>query len=149
VSTDVTPRRQLHYEILDVGCDGIQFVVPVAAITDKLWAPYFTWAAPLGVIVAPVWDMTQGRTAVVLALIWTAGAFAMFVRLISPIRRERGESRADGIPVSFDPRHPLPAVRGILHSHILLPIGIDRLLSLQEFNAVLSPKWGTPEDETI
>ena len=44
---------------------------------------------------------------------------------------------ADGIPVSFGDRHLGPAVRGILYPHILLPIGIDRLLNPRELHAVL------------
>jgi bla regulator protein BlaR1 len=74
----------------------------------------------------------------------------MLVRLISRVRRERREVQvpadrhdvtssfvADGIPVSFDSRHPVPAVGGVLYPRILLPIGIDRLLNRQELNAVL------------
>lgn len=134
---------------------AFNFVLPLAAITDKLWARHFTWAAPLGAIGGPVWDMTQGRTAVALAVIWTAGASAMLMRLISPIRRECREAQtgtslgrdmvtssflADGIPLSFDNRQAVPAVRGILHPHVLPPIGIDRVLSSEEFNAVLLHK---------
>jgi beta-lactamase regulating signal transducer with metallopeptidase domain len=126
------------------------FVVPVGAVIDKLWAPHLRWAAPLGAIGGPVWDMTQGRTAVVLALIWIAGALTMLVRLISRLQRERREIQlaadcrdvtsslvADGIPVSFDSRHPAPAVGGVLYPRILLPMGIDRLLNRQELDAVL------------
>ena len=126
------------------------FVVPVGAVVDKLWAPHLGWAAPLGAIGGPVWDMTQGRTAVVLAVIWITGALTMLVRLISRLRRERREVQvtgdrhdvtsflvANGIPVSFDSKHPVPAVDGILYPRILLPIGIDRLLNRQELNAVL------------
>lgn len=126
------------------------FVVPVGAGLDKLWAPHLAWAAPLGDIGEPVWNMTQGRTALVLALTWITGALAMLVRLISRLRRERREIRvpadrhdvtssfvADGIPVSFDSRHPAPAVGGVLYPRILLPLGIDRLLNRQELNAVL------------
>lgn len=129
---------------------AFNFLVPVGAIVDKLWAPHFGWAAPLGAIGGPVWDMTQGRTAVLLAMIWTAGAFAMLSRLIWRIRREHRDTQAaystdqvtssffaEGILVSFDNRQAVPAVCGILHPHILLPIGIDRMLSWQEFNAVL------------
>jgi beta-lactamase regulating signal transducer with metallopeptidase domain len=127
------------------------FVLPSGALIDKLWAPHLVWAAPLGVIGGPVWDMTQGWTAVVLAVIWIAGALAMFLRLISRIRRER-ESQASaglssqhmasgftaaGIPVSFDITHRAPAVCGIFKPCILLPIGIDRLLNQREFDAVL------------
>jgi beta-lactamase regulating signal transducer with metallopeptidase domain len=126
------------------------FVVPVGAWIDKLWAPHLAWAAPLGAIGGPVWDMTQGRTAVVLAVIWITGALTMLVRLISRLRRERCEVQvpadrhdvassfvADGIPVTFDSRHPAPAVGGVLYPRILLPTGIDRLLNRQELNAVL------------
>jgi bla regulator protein blaR1 len=85
-------------------------------------------------------------------VIWIAGAFAMFMRLISRIRTERREARApaqfsnsgmtssfmaDGIRVSFDSRHPGPAVSGILSPHIFLPLGIDRVLNQREFDAVL------------
>jgi beta-lactamase regulating signal transducer with metallopeptidase domain len=126
------------------------FVVPAGAVIDELWAPRLTWAAPLGAIGGPVWDMTQGRTAVVLAVTWMTGALTMLVRLISHLRRERREVQvpadrhdvtssfvADGIPVSFDSRHPAPAVGGVLYPRILLPTGIDRLLNRQELNAVL------------
>jgi beta-lactamase regulating signal transducer with metallopeptidase domain len=131
---------------------AFNFVVPSGALIDKFWAPHLTWARPLGVIGGPVWDMTQGGTAVILAGIWLTGGFFMLGRLISRIRRERREAQAatllrdggltsdflaDGIPVSFGDRHPGPAVRGILYPRILLPAGIDRLLSRGEFQAVL------------
>jgi beta-lactamase regulating signal transducer with metallopeptidase domain len=131
---------------------AFNFVVPVGALIDRLWAPHLSWAHPLGAIGGPVWDLTEGRRAVALAVIWIAGAFAMFMRLISRIRTERREARApaqfsnsgmtssfmaDGIRVSFDSRHPGPAVSGILSPHIFLPLGIDRVLNQREFDAVL------------
>jgi bla regulator protein BlaR1 len=39
--------------------------------------------------------------------------------------------------VTFDSRHPAPAVGGVLYPRILLPTGIDRVLNRQELNAVL------------
>ena len=131
---------------------AFNFVVPLGALVDKVWAPHLTWAHPLGAIGGPVWEMTEGRRAAVLAVIWIAGAFVMFMRLISRIRTERREHgapallsdrgvtssfMADGIPVSFDSRHPGPAVSGILSPHIFLPLGIDRVLNQREFDAVL------------
>jgi beta-lactamase regulating signal transducer with metallopeptidase domain len=126
------------------------FVMPVGAWIDKLWAPHLAWAAPLGAIGGPVWNITQGWTAVVLAVTWIAGALTMLVRLMSRLRKEHREVQvpsdghhltssfvADGIPVSFDSRHPAPAVGGVLYPRILLPSGIDRLLNRQELNAVL------------
>ena len=130
---------------------ALNFFVPTGAIMDKLWAPHLGWATPLGAIGDPIWTMTQSWRAVVLGVIWLAGALAMFLRLISRVRLER-ESQisaglsshhmvsgfaAAGIPVSFDARHRTPAVCGIFKPFILLPIGIDRLLNQREFDAVL------------
>ena len=131
---------------------AFNFVLPSGALIDKLWAAHLTWARPLGAIGDPVWDMTQGRTAVILGVIWMTGAFSMLSRLIARVRRERCEARAlaplndrgltsnflaDGIPVSFGDRHPSPSVRGVLYPRILLPIDIGRLLNPREFHAVL------------
>jgi bla regulator protein blaR1 len=130
---------------------ALNFIVPTGALIDELWAPHLRWATPLGVIGAPIWNMTQARTAVVVAGIWMAGSLAMVLRLISRIRRERREAKitaglkqraiggfiADGIPVSFGNGHPVPAVRGVIYPHISLPLGIDRLLDERELNAVL------------
>jgi beta-lactamase regulating signal transducer with metallopeptidase domain len=131
---------------------AFNFIVPVAATIDKAWALHLRWAAPLSALGGPIWDMTQGRTAVVLATIWIAGTFAMLMRLISRLRREGLEAQiahslsvndatsgfiSDGIPVSFDASHHAPAVVGIFYPCILLPIGIDRVLNQREFDAVL------------
>jgi beta-lactamase regulating signal transducer with metallopeptidase domain len=131
---------------------AFNFVLPLGALIDKLWARHLAWATPLGAFGGPVWDMTQGRTAVVLAMIWITGAFSVLIRLMTRLWIERREAQAsarlrvnnasssfvaDGIPVSFGDEHPSPAVRGVLYPHILLPAGIDRLLDQQEFNAVL------------
>lgn len=129
---------------------AFNFIVPTGAVIDKLWAPHLAWAAPLAAIGDPIWDLTEGRTAVVLGVIWIAGAFYMFTRLISRICREHREAQvrlsdggvtsnfvADGIPVSFGDRHEGPTVRGVLSPRILLPGGLDRLLNQREFRAVL------------
>ena len=92
---------------------AFNFIVPIGAAVDKLWGLHLRWAAPLGALGGPIWDMTQGRTAVVLAAIWIAGALTMLVRLISRLRRERsrGRNRAglsvDGTASGFHDRwHP-------------------------------------------
>ncbi|MBV9887177.1 MAG: M56 family metallopeptidase [Acidobacteria bacterium] len=131
---------------------AFNFVLPSGALIDKLWAPHFPWAYPLGAIGGPVWEMTQGRTAIILAAVWLAGASLMLFRLIRRIRKERHEARAltplsdtstpanllaDGIPVNFGDKNSGPAVHGVLRPQILLPFGIDRQLNPREFNAVL------------
>src|SRR5262245_37775734 len=70
---------------------AFNFALPSGALIDKLWAAHLNWARPLGAIGGPVWDMTQGRTAVILATIWMTGAFFMLIRLILRIQRERRE----------------------------------------------------------
>lgn len=128
---------------------AFNFVVPIGAGIDKLWAPHLTWAAPLGIIGGPVWDITQGWSAVGLAAVWMIGAVAMSVRLIVQIRQARkiemsavhgrgmtSNFLADGIPISFA-KYPAPTVNGVFRPHILLPTGIDRLLDEREFRAVL------------
>ena len=130
---------------------ALNFIVPTGAIIDRLWAPHLRWATPLGAIGGPIWDMTQGRTAVLLAALWSAGTLIMLTRLISRICRQRREAEvtgglkgravasfvADGIPVSFGNEHPAPAVSGVLYPYISLPPGIERLLDQREMNAVL------------
>jgi beta-lactamase regulating signal transducer with metallopeptidase domain len=130
---------------------ALNFIVPTGAIIDKLWAPHLRWATPLSVIGGPIWNITQGRTAAVLAGIWIAGALGMLMRLISRIRRERRDAEvtgglekravvgfvADGIPVSFGRRHSAPAVSGFIYPQVSLPIGIDGVLDERELNAVL------------
>jgi hypothetical protein len=115
---------------------AFHFVVPVGAAVDKLGAPHLRWATPLGAIGGPIWNMTQGRTAVVLAGIWIAGALAMLMRLISRIRRERREAEvmarlkrpavagfvADGIPVSFgQPASGSRSQRRLLSAYLASP----------------------------
>jgi beta-lactamase regulating signal transducer with metallopeptidase domain len=131
---------------------AFNFILPSGALIDKLLAAHLTWARPLGAIGGPIWDMTQGRMPVILGVVWMTGAFSMLMRLILRIRKERDEAKVqdglndrgdtsnfvtDGIPVSFGDNHPSPAVRGVLSPRILLPTGIDRLLSQREFRAVL------------
>jgi len=131
---------------------AFNFVVPVGAIFDRLWARHLAWAHPLGAIGGPIWILTQGRTALVLGAIWLAGALFMLVRLISRVCAERRHSRApalfhsrdatsrftaEGIPVRFGSAQAGPAVSGILSPEILLPMGIDRVLNEREFDAVL------------
>lgn len=131
---------------------AFNFIVPVGAIVDEVWKLHLRWAAPLGALGGPIWNLTQGGTAVLLAAIWIAGTLTMLMRLASRLRSEGREAQivhrprvngtvssftTDGIPVSFDARHPAPAVSGIFYPCILLPIGIDRLLNQREFDAVL------------
>jgi len=130
----------------------LNFIVPTGALIDKMWAPHLTWAAPLGVIGDAAWNLTQGRIAVVLAVVWVLGASAMLTRLAWRIRAAHREAQhsvdlgqrrttesflAHGVPVNFDNRYLTPAVQGVLRPRVSLPSGLDHLLTKQELNAVL------------
>jgi hypothetical protein len=101
------------------------FIVPVGALTDRLLAPHLTWAEPLGVVGDAVWTMTEGRTALVTAAIWLAGAALMLARLIARLRGERREVVTG------------PAVSGLLRPRIVLPHDIDDVLTPEELAAVV------------
>ena len=127
----------------------LNFVLPLGALIDKLLASHLHWAKPLGVIGDAAFRITQpGLTATVLSALWLMGAAAMFARLYMRLRRDSmatGKSAPDrkpgflmhGIPVRFAGSQHAPAVDGVLRPHILLPAGIDHLLSRHELNAVL------------
>jgi hypothetical protein len=138
------------------------FVVPVGAVVDKLWAPHLRWAAPLGAIGGPVWDMTQGRTAVVLSLVWITGALTILVRLISRLGKERREVQlaadcrdvtsslvADGIPVSFDSSiELLQSAASFIHVSCCRLASIDYSTG-RNWTRSCFMKWPTPKDATI
>lgn len=132
---------------------ALNFILPLGAAFDTLWAPYITWAAPLGKIGdAGVSISNNAPLATLLCEIWLIGAAIMAARLGLRIAAERrgagaigGQSPfaperawvADGVPVRFAGRRPGPAVHGLLRTCILLPDGIDRLLSKRELDSVL------------
>ena len=131
---------------------SLNFIFPLGAVLDKVWASHLSWAAPLGVIGDVANSISRGPTAAVLCVVWLLGTTLMLTRLCLRIRAERraaqataGQSALDprpsflahGVPVRFDGSRQAPAVDGVLRPHISLPHGIDRLLSEHELNAVL------------
>lgn len=146
------PRTSATTKFWIWAVSAFNFIVPAGAVVDMLWAPHLTWAKPLGAIGGPVWDVTEGRRALALGVIWAAGTGFMLVRLVSRLRRESREDQAqdnskdhgvksvfvtNDVPVSFGEAHQGPAVRGVLYPRIVLPAGLDHLLERQEFDAVL------------
>jgi beta-lactamase regulating signal transducer with metallopeptidase domain len=128
---------------------ALNFVFPFGAVVDGFLASYISWAHPLkfvGGLGASIAESTP--IAAWLAVVWLIGAAAMLWRLCARIATERrgalllaGRSDrafvARGVPVSFAMSGCGPAVDGLLRSHILLPNGIDRLLSKRELHSVL------------
>lgn len=131
---------------------SLNFIFPVGALLDWLWSAHLSWATPLGVFGDAAGQISQGRTAVIVGVVWLVGAILMSARLGLRLRSERrdaqataaqsgGETSPDfmsaGVPVRFAASRQTPAVDGVLHPYISLPRGIDRLLSERELNAVL------------
>ena len=126
----------------------LNFLLPLGAILDKVFASRLKWATPLGVIGDAANSVSHSST---ITVVWFLGTILMFTRLCLQIRAEhrdrvtadenavdlRRDFIADGVPVRFGESGHVPAVHGFLRPHIFLPRGIERLLSEHEFNAVL------------
>ena len=129
---------------------SLNFVVPIGALADRLFASRLTWAAPLAVVGDAANRLAHSSLAPVLVLVWLAGAVLMLHRICRRIRSERRAAErpgagsflpdllADGVPVRFAGERQVPAVSGILRPLISLPAGIDRVLSPRELDAVLA-----------
>jgi len=132
---------------------ALNFILPLGAVFDTLWAPNISWATPLsGIGQVGVAISDNEPVATVLGAIWLLGATLMLARLGARIATERLSARATvsegildprrsflahGVPVRFAESRRGPAVDGLLRSRISLPYGIDRLLSERELTSVL------------
>lgn len=131
----------------------LNFVLPLGAIIDRLFRAHLLWASPLGVIGEFAYNVSQpGLISAVLGLAWLLGATLMFARLGLRLRFDHLDAQATaglpvdgakadfvvhGVKIRFAAARQTPAVNGILRPQILLPVGIDRLLSAHELKAVL------------
>jgi beta-lactamase regulating signal transducer with metallopeptidase domain len=93
----------------------------------------------------------------VLLAVWLCGAGLMAARLVAQVRNDRRDAGtagaqvtlglergglepsflAQGVPVRLSASGQGPSVDGVLRPYISLPLGIDRLLSQKELDAVL------------
>jgi beta-lactamase regulating signal transducer with metallopeptidase domain len=124
----------------------LNFILPLGAMFDRLFAAHLSWATPIGVIGGVGVGIAQNAPA---AVLWSLGAAFMFTRLCLRVRADRRDAgdagqadsrpsfRVQGITVRFAGSRQAPAVDGIWRPRILLPDGIDRLLSRHELDAVL------------
>jgi beta-lactamase regulating signal transducer with metallopeptidase domain len=132
---------------------SLNFMLPLGAVVDKSLARHLAWASPLGLIGGAGLRIAEdGVLASVLGTAWLLGAALMFTRLALRLRAERRRAQeledhsgadrrpmflAQGVPVRFCRASQPPSVNGLLRPRILLPSGIDRLLSEDELAAVL------------
>ena len=132
---------------------SINFMVPVAGFFNGFAAARVPWATQLSglddVSIGISRNLLAG--AIILA-VWLCGTAYMLARLLVRLQRNRQDERSGGGRNSAPLRRPLPtrgvpiilstagrgpAVEGVLRPHISLPLGIDRLLTDRELDAVL------------
>src|SRR5437868_11526277 len=131
---------------------SVNFILPLGAVADKVWAEDLSWARPIGIIGDAGASIAQNtRLGVWLGSIWLVGATLMAIRLTLRLRADRRTAHATcqsinqvtsailthGVPVRFAAGRQGPAVDGVLRPRISLPRGIDGLLTKHELNAVL------------
>src|ERR1700758_3421699 len=132
---------------------SVNFLVPLGGFVNGFGASRVSWATQLGgfddIGIGISRNMLAGA---VLLGVWLCGATFMFARLLVRLRRDRlGESTAGGrnatplkrrflshgVPIALSSDGRGPSVDGVLRPQISLPLGIDRLLSDRELDAVL------------
>jgi beta-lactamase regulating signal transducer with metallopeptidase domain len=132
---------------------SINFLVPLGGLFNGFGASRVPWATQLGGLDEVGIGVSRNLVAgAALLAVWLCGATFMFARLVASLQRggrDQGSARgckhtpleqrclAHGVPVSFSTAGQGPLVDGVLRPHISLPLGIDRLLTDRELDAVL------------
>jgi len=127
---------------------SLNFVLPFGFVIQKLSPWWLSWGAPLGVAGDLANRVSRSPAIPALAAVWLAGVILATgracLRILAGHRNPPAGSLegrpaffTDGVPVRFAPSRPAPAVGGLLRPHVSLPVGIDRLLTGPELDAVL------------
>jgi beta-lactamase regulating signal transducer with metallopeptidase domain len=127
-------------------------MVPLGGFFNAFGASRVSWATQLAGLADVGIGISRNLTvAAVLLGVWLCGAAFMFARLLVRLHAgHRDEGRggcntaplkgrflAHGVPVTLSATGQGPSVDGVLHPYISLPVGIDRLLTDRELDAVL------------
>jgi bla regulator protein blaR1 len=129
------------------------FLVPLGGFFNGFGASHVRWATQLAGLDDVGIGISRNLTAgAVLLGVWLCGAAFMSARLTVRLRRDgrdrtsaAGGSTAtlgrrlltQGVPVTVSAGAQGPCVDGVLRPYIRLPLGIDRLLTDRELEAVL------------
>lgn len=132
---------------------SLNFMVPLGGFFNGFGASRIPWATQLPGLDAVGIGISRNLTVgALLFALWLAGALLVSARLLLRlIRDRRAAGAADdrrgtvleryavarGVPVRLIAAGQGPSVDGVLRPHISLPLGIDRLLSERELDAVL------------
>lgn len=132
---------------------ALNFLVPLGGFFNDFGASHVPWATQLAGLDDVGIGISRNLTAgAVLLGVWLCGAALMFTRLLVRLRRARSDRNTPGgcssaplkrrfcthgVPVTVSPAAQGPSVDGVLRPYISLPVGIDRLLTDRELDAVL------------
>jgi beta-lactamase regulating signal transducer with metallopeptidase domain len=132
---------------------SLNFMVPLGGFFNGFGASRVSWATQLAGLDDVGIGISRNLTAeAVLLGVWVCGASFMIARLLLRLHRDRRDDGiaggrnttplerrflAHGIPVALSAAGQGPSVDGVLRPYISLPVGIDRLLTDRELDAVL------------
>ncbi len=132
---------------------SLNFMVPLGGFFNGFGASRIRWATQLPGLDAVGIGIARNLTiGALLFAVWLAGALLVSARLVLRLLREGREAGAaaersgaalergavaQGVPVRLSAAGQGPSVDGVLRPRISLPLGIDRLLSERELDAVL------------
>jgi beta-lactamase regulating signal transducer with metallopeptidase domain len=131
----------------------LNFILPFGGFVDRFGASSVSWATQLPGLDEVGMGISRHLAAGALLLaVWLCGAVFMAARLVGRVRNDRGDTStaraqgtgglkpsflAQGVPVRLSATGQEPSVAGVLRPYISLPLGIERLLSKKELDAVL------------
>ena len=131
----------------------LNFILPFGGFVDRFGASSVSWATQLPGLDEVGMGISRHLAAGYLLLsVWLCGAVFMGARLIARVRDDRRDTGApdsqgtaglkasfvaQGVPVRLSVTGQEPSVDGVLRPYISLPLGIERLLSKKELDAVL------------
>jgi beta-lactamase regulating signal transducer with metallopeptidase domain len=131
----------------------LNFMLPFGGFVDRFGASSVSWATQLPGLDEVGMGISRHLAAgAVLLVVWLCGAAFMAARLIGRVRNDlrhaatAGRSGtagvqpsflAQGVPVRLSATGQEPSVDGVLRPYISLPLGIERLLTRNELDAVL------------
>src|ERR1700747_2370894 len=132
---------------------SLNFMVPLGGFFNGFGASRIRWATQLPGLDAIGIGISRNLSwGALLFAVWLSGALLMSARLLVRLAHDRRQTRsagdrggavlargpvAHGVPVRLTAAGQGPSVDGVLRPHISLPLGIDRLLSERELDAVL------------
>jgi beta-lactamase regulating signal transducer with metallopeptidase domain len=132
---------------------SLNFMVPLGGFFNGFGAASVSWATQLGGLDDVGIGISRNlATGAVLLGVWACGTAFMLARLLVRLHRDHRDERttggrnttrlkrrflAHGVPVKMSAAGQGPSVDGVLRPHISLPLGIDRLLTERELDAVL------------